>query len=476
MRWSIGRSLAAGYATLSLACVSSDAGYSDVRQLTADRLQKDVRWYEHESSATGRERTRGLLGQPLDAESAVQIALLNNQGLQAAFEELGIARSRMVSALRLPNPTVDAALRYRLDDSDEASVEVDALIDITALVFLPFQSGAAGAALDAAAMSVAGRVLDIAFQTRVAFFEYQAAEQTLELRSSILAALRASFEVADRLHRAGTVTDLSLANERALYEDARVAYTQAEAHVRARREQVNAWMGLWGSDGANWRPRERLAEPNGADVASQLESRSISRSLDLELSRRRFAASARTANLQRARGWVPELRAGVSAEHERETGEDWAVGPAIAIEVPLFYQGQGETGVALAQMRQEQHRYADTSVRIRAAARATSSRLEAAAKNAAYYKDVLLPLRQQIVDETQLQFNAMNVGVFQLLQAKRDQIETARAYVEALLEYWRARAEVEQLLAGRLPTGGDVPTEANDDEAAPSSETRDDGD
>ena len=130
----------------------------------------------------------------------------------------------------------------------------------------------------------------------------------------------------------------------------------------------------------------------------------------------------------------------------------------------------------IAQMRQEQRRYADTSIRIRAAARATSSRIEAAAKNAAYYKDVLLPLRQQIVDETQLQFNAMNVGVFQLLQAKRDQIETGRAYVEALLEYWRARAEVDQLLAGRLPTGGGVPAEANDDEAAAPSENRGDGD
>jgi cobalt-zinc-cadmium efflux system outer membrane protein len=50
-----------------------------------------------------------------------------------------------------------------------------------------------------------------------------------------------------------------------------------------------------------------------------------------------------------------------------------------------------------------------------------------------------------------LPFNAMNLGVFQLMQAKRDQIEAARAYVQALREYWTARAEVDQLLAGRLP-------------------------
>jgi len=435
------------------ACVSTDAGYSDVRRLTADRLNKDVRWYEHDAIHNSDDRVRQLLSAPLDADASVQVALLNNQGLQAEFEELGIARSRFVGALRLPNPTVDVALRYPLEGSSEPNVDIDALIDITALLFLPLQGGAADAALDAARYSVTGRVLDLAFEARVTFYAYQAAEQTLELRRSIVDALRASFEVAQKLHEAGNVTDLSYANERALYEEARVAYTQAEADVRAKREELNATMGLWGPPGADWKAMDRLAAPgasSGADLG-QVEAKAIERSLDLQIGRKRFAAAARTANFERTRGWVPELRAGISAERELGSGGDWALGPAVALEVPLFYQGQGETGAALAQMRSEQRRYTDTAVRIRAAARAAAAKLDVAAKNAAYYQDVLLPLRQRIVDETQLQFNAMNVGVFQLLQAKRDQIETARAYVQALREYWTARAEVDQLLAGRLP-------------------------
>jgi outer membrane protein TolC len=158
--------------------------------------------------------------------------------------------------------------------------------------------------------------------------------------------------------------------------------------------------------------------------------------------------------VQRLRGWVPELRAGVSAERELGADGDWSIGPALALELPLLYQGAGEAGVALAEMRREQRLYSDTAIRLRATARATASRLQAATKSAAYYKSVLLPLRQEVVEQTQLQFNAMNVGVFQLLQAKRDQIETARAYVDVLRQYWTARAEVEQLLAGRMPRAG----------------------
>ena len=109
--WTRGAALAIGL-SLCTACISSDAGYADVRALTSERLGKDVRWHERESSAPVRERTRQLLSEPLSADAAVQVALLNNQALQASFEELGIARSRVIAALRLPNPTVDAALRY----------------------------------------------------------------------------------------------------------------------------------------------------------------------------------------------------------------------------------------------------------------------------------------------------------------------------------------------------------------------------
>src|SRR5687767_14253537 len=83
-------------------CVAADAGFSDVRDVTADRLRKDVRWYEHDSIGSGEEGTKKLLAEPLTVEAAVQLALLNNQGLQADFEELGVARARMVEALRLP--------------------------------------------------------------------------------------------------------------------------------------------------------------------------------------------------------------------------------------------------------------------------------------------------------------------------------------------------------------------------------------
>lgn len=181
---------------------------------------------------------------------------------------------------------------------------------------------------------------------------------------------------------------------------------------------------------------------------ADVESKAIENSVDLSIIRHRYAAAAKRANLATADGWLPELKAGATVE--REEGE-WSYGPLAEVQVPLFYQGQGEIARAQAEMRRQRQLLAAQATQIRAAARAVATRVAATRDRAVYTKTVLLPAREQILNQTQLQFNAMSVSVFQLLMAKRDQVETARLYVESLREYWTARAELEQLRSGRLP-------------------------
>jgi len=435
-----------GIGLLGSACVPEDAGYQDVRNTTAARLHHDVRWDAHDSASVTQKQTRALLARPLDANSAVQVALLNNQGLQGAFEELGVARAGLVQALRIPNPAIEAALRFMRKTTPD--IDLLATLSLTDLLFLPLRKGTANAQMDAAKARVAGNVLDLALDVRVAFYAYQAALQQFGLRKNVLDALGTSFELAKRLNAAGNSTDLSLENEQALYEESRLSFRHAEAMLAATREELSARMGLWGAE-TNWTVQPRLADAVTPDAAlSTLERRALESSLDLEFLRHRYEAEGKSASLSKLRGWIPDLRAGVSAERQ---DKNWGLGPAATLELPLFYQGQGETGIALAEMRRAHKLYTDTAVRVRATARGTVARLRAASESAEYYRTVLLPLRQQIVENTQLEYNAMTVGVFQLLQAKRDQISAAAGYVDLLREYWTLRAEVDQLVAGRLP-------------------------
>ncbi|HWO08883.1 MAG TPA: TolC family protein, partial [Polyangiaceae bacterium] len=319
---------------------------------------------------------------------------------------------------------------------------------LSELILLPLRNRAAQAGFAAMKLDVAGRAMDFILEVRKAFYGYVADQQLLELRKTVLDALQASASAAEAIHGAGNMTELDLSSQQVLYEEARVSYSSAETALATSRERLNALLGLWGKD-TTWRVTERLPDPEAVRVDS-LEGPAVARSVELATIRQRATAAAQKADLARIRGWLPELKAGVA--FEREEGE-WSTGPMAEIELPIFYQGQGEVARAEAEMRREKQLYNGMVVRVRAALRAVQVRASTARDRALYLKNTLLPMRERILEQTQLQFNAMNTSVFQLLIARRDQVEAGRSYVESLREYWLANADLEQLLAGRLPDG-----------------------
>jgi cobalt-zinc-cadmium efflux system outer membrane protein len=101
-------------------------------------------------------------------------------------------------------------------------------------------------------------------------------------------------------------------------------------------------------------------------------------------------------------------------------------------------------------LRQASERYITRAVEIRSRVRAAHAGVTSTFDLARYYEKVILPLRQQIVEQTQLQYNAMQVSTFQLLQAKRDQIDAGAEYIASLRDYWVARTTLDQILHGRM--------------------------
>lgn len=435
-------------ALVASGCASENAPYQDVRKVVAARTGHDVRWSHLDGDGEARKAVREALSKPLTLETAVRLALLNDADLQAAFEQIGVARGSLLSAWRLPNPEADVAVRFRKHAS--ATLDFSVTEDLSELVLLPLRVGVAHAELDAAKLEVAGRAMDLALRVRQAFYGYLADQQIVEFRRTVLEALEASASTAGALRHAGNITELDFANQTVLFDEARVNVASAETSLTASRQLLTALLGLWGTE-AGFKVESRLEAP-GELALADLETQAVKNSLDLALIRQRFSAAAKRSNLASASGVLPELRAGVTVERE---DDEWSYGPLGVVQVPLFYQGQGEVARARAEMRRQAQLLRARGVQVRSAARTLALRLAALRDRVEYFKNVLLPARERIVRETQLQYNAMSVSVFQLLVAKRDQIETARLYVEALRDYWTTRAEAEQLRSGRLSSGGD---------------------
>jgi len=219
--------------------------------------------------------------------------------------------------------------------------------------------------------------------------------------------------------------------------------------VVQRRETLNELMGLWG-DSLGWRIAGRLPPIPADEIPGEgLEARAVERSGDLELARREVEIAARTLGIARPFALLQELNTGIASE--KDFDGSWSLGPSLSLPIPLFDQGQGEIGAAKARLRQAAQRYYATAVTLRARVRAAHAAVLAARDRALYVEKVILPLREKIVDESQLQYNAMQVSAFQLLQAKRDQVEGGVQYVESLRAYWLARAKLDLILSGRMP-------------------------
>ena len=430
-------------------CASVDlsAGFPEVSAAVEERYATKIVWNRGtglDKEAT--EKLRSLLQRKLTADDAVQIAMLNNRDLQAIYTELGVAQADLVQAGLFRNPVLDAAVLFPLSGV-RPDLQFSVVIGFLDALYVPLRKRVAAAQFEEAKLRVTGAVLDFAVQVRTAFYRHQANEQMLELRQSIVQALTASLEVSRRLHEAGNITDLDLARDRALMEASKLALRSSEVAARQSREQLNSLMGAWGED-TKWEIDGRLPEiPSPPLQVNGIEQTALARSIDLSNARQRIAAAGQQLGYDRATALVPALNLGPGAERE----EGWKVGPVLSVPLPLFDHGQGRIGRAVAELRRAQQEYYALAVRIRSTARAVQDRMLGAQDRALYYRDILLPLRERIVNEAQLQYNAMQMGIVQLLREREQQIETGVAYVEALREYWLARADLEQISSGRLP-------------------------
>jgi cobalt-zinc-cadmium efflux system outer membrane protein len=431
------------------ASVSPRESFGDVSRAVQESGGPAPHWDQGSAAdAQVQARIREMLRGTLSPDAAVEVAFLRNQGLVVIYEELGIAQADLVQAGLLRNPSVGARIRF---PANAGATELDFSLteDFLDLFTLPLRKRVAAAQLDAAKARVGNSVLALSAQVRQAVVELQAAQATAQMRKLVLAAQQAAAELRRKQHAAGNIGDLELAQEEAFYQQEKLAVVVAEAEVLHGRERLNRLMGVWGEESASWRVAETMPElPAQEPDLSHIESLAVARRLDLAAARKEVATLEQAASLSGVTRAFPAVQAGVS------TGRDpegiWVVGPDLTLELPIFDQGQARVARIAAQLRQARARQQELAVNIRAEVRELRSRLLTDRGVVDHYREVLLPLRERLVQQAQLRYNAMLLGVFQLLLARREQIDAYRDYLSAIRDYWTTHADLERAAAGRL--------------------------
>jgi cobalt-zinc-cadmium efflux system outer membrane protein len=436
--------LSAG-ALAGCAHVDPNPAFAELAKTVHLRTGKRVQWNRGSAEdAQAQSAVTSLLRRPLTADSAVQIALLNNHHLQATYQELGIAQADLVEAGLLKNPVFTFERRF-----PGQAAEIDLLQEFIDILLLPLRKRIAAAQFEAAKLRVGHEILTTAADVRAAFYEHQGDQQLVDLRKTVADATERSAETALKMHEAGNLRDLDLASEQATNAEAKIELAKAQASAVQSREKLNKLMGVFGVQ-TNWTVAARLPElPSSDGSMSRLESRAVEQRLDLAAARQQFIADARARGIAPAEAILQRAEFGSHYEHEIEGGIH-SVGPSINVPIPIFNQGQPASARASARVRQAEQRYLALAADVRSDVRMAQDKMLLARRQVEYFKSTALPMRTRVTEESQLQYNAMQITPFQLLQAKQEEVKAAADSIEALKEYWVARAELEKAVGGSL--------------------------
>ncbi|MET0341135.1 MAG: TolC family protein [Polyangiales bacterium] len=393
---------------------------------------------------------QGLLREPLTREGAVRIALLNNRNLRAALRELGVSRGRLMQAGLVANPTFEVEALPERDSDLELRVEYD----VSSLLLAPLRQKAAGAELEAARLGAAGEVVRLGYEVRSGYVDLQAAEQSLAIAQRTLDALAAGRDAAEALLAAGNVPALEASRQIVAYERARIEVAKRELTLADAREHMQRLLGLYGEH-TSFRIEPALAElPDAPRDDRDLEARVLEASLDMQAIARRLEATGRRTGIARVSGYLPTVEVDAHAlrlkpDHDHnQTG--WRYGGGVAVEVPLFDRNQGTLRTAEAEFDVLRERQQALAIELRSRAREARNRLVSTHARARTYQSTLVPAQRNVVRQSVLQYNAMQLSVFELLSARRAELEIELAHVAAKRDYFKAEAALDAALAGKL--------------------------
>ena len=425
------------------ASVPRDSGFSDVRRAVIQETRQTVEWdpsrpiLQPDDSAVA-----GLLQDELTPDRAVQVAFANNRDLQATLEELGLARAELIAASTIRNPLLHAEVRFPGDPVKPFELGfTKSLVD---LLLLGSRKKLGRAQFEAAGARVSAAVINFASEVRMSYFDLLAARKVLARQETIMKAQEAAADLSRRQHVAGNISDLDLENEQARYEQVKLDHARAQLDELEAREHLTARLGL--VQRAELKLPEDFEAPPASEMTEEdVTAQAMTRRLDVRMAQREIEAAQAAVGVARTAA-IEGLEAGVHVEREPEGTR--TAGPSVEVPIPIFDRGGAQKAHARAMLRQAQQRLAALTAIARSEARAARERLLEARSRMTYMREVVIPRRDRILKLTQLEYNAMLRGVFQLLEARQNLASAEREEIIATRDYWVGRTELESALLG----------------------------
>lgn len=433
-----------------------DAGMQPVSARVAGALGQDaVKIGSLAEAAAAKAKVNGILAGKLDADSVVRVALLNNRGLQAEYNELGISEADFVEASLPPNPIIGLE---RLVTDGELEVERRIVADLLALATLPKRKEIARTRFEAAKERAIEATFRIAAETRRAFHRAVAAQQTVSFLEQARLSADAAADLTRKLGQTGAANKLEQARASAFYAEISNELARARLQAGTEREALTRLLGLWGDDIGYKLPRA-LAPVKNIKSAQQVEADAVRKRVDLIAARLELDALAKSYGLTQSTRFISMLDGGLRSNYERSreegiTDKSYPKGFELEIQIPIFDFGEVKVRRARETYMQAVNRLLEKAVNVRSEARAAYLTYRASYDIARQYQTRILPLRKTVNEEALLRYNGMLIDEFELLTTLRESIDSNIQAIAAQRDFFIASVDFQTaIIGGGAPSG-----------------------
>ncbi|WP_342738332.1 TolC family protein [Bradyrhizobium sp. B117] len=439
---------------------SPDGGMTTVSDLTSQTIKKDVAFVRSAEGAEAVDATvRRLLARTLTVETAVQIALLNNKGLQAAYNELALAETEQVEQSLPPNPVFSIS---RISGNGANEIERQVVGDILALATLPFRSEIARDRFRQAQLRAALATLRLAADVRRAYVRAVTCNELVVLLTDAKATAESTAQLAVKLGETGSINKLDQAREQVFYAETTADLATARQAATSTRERLARLMGLW-DDGLDFRlPNQLPPLPGRPQALPSIEADAVAHRIDLQIARLELTALAKALNLTEATRFVTLLDlAGISRRTQDPEGPPFRErGFDVQFQIPIFDGGEVRVRQAAETYNLAFNRLTERAVNVRSEARDAYRTYRSTYDIASHFQREIVPLRKIITEEMQLRFSSMQVDIFALLTEARQRLASLRGAIDARQRFFLAQADLQTAVngGGSPASGGETST------------------
>ncbi|WP_419523753.1 TolC family protein [Lentibacter algarum] len=454
-----------GFPLILSACASAvpgiytepKAGFANISSQVTPAIGKRTAFAETqaENEALKKQVHAMVHRKTISADTAVQVALLNNKGLQASYANVGLSAAEAWQQSTPENPVVSIGILgigaaelgvYRAIEGMIATniLEAKTRKQRVALADVNFR---------AAQLTAVNDSLTLANQTRQAWINAVAAFEAASYLKRAKATSDAGSELARKLGETGALNNAGQAREHAFNAELAGQLAQARLNATRAKEDLTKLMGLWGTEVDYYVPDALPALPRSVGRVSNVEGKALRNRVDLRVAKLGLEAQAAAFGLTDQTRLVTDLEiiAGFETEREAEDGEtETETTPQVELEfaIPIYDTGKARMRKAELMYLQAANVLAERAVNVRSEARGAENSYHASYKIARHYRDILVPLRVTVEEEGLLSYNGMITNTFELLTDVREKLSASLEAANAKREFFMAQADLTAAIYG----------------------------